>query len=94
MRITSVETGRRPVHLRLPFRTALREVKDFEVVTVSVRAEPYTFSKPATLADDVMPLTPPPIADTTSVPPACTIVPLANPLDPTTWLPPLPTVSE
>jgi L-alanine-DL-glutamate epimerase-like enolase superfamily enzyme len=39
MRITSVETGRRPVHLRLPFRTALREVKDFEVVTVSVRAE-------------------------------------------------------
>ena len=39
MRITSVETGRRPVHLRLPFRTALREVKDFEVVTVRVLAE-------------------------------------------------------
>ena len=39
MRITSVETGRRPVHLRSPFRTALREVKDFEVVTVTVLAE-------------------------------------------------------
>jgi L-alanine-DL-glutamate epimerase-like enolase superfamily enzyme len=39
MRITGVETGRRPVHLRSPFRTALREVKDFEVVTVSVLAE-------------------------------------------------------
>ncbi len=39
MRITGVETGRRPVRLRSPFRTALREVRDFDVVTVSVRAE-------------------------------------------------------
>jgi L-alanine-DL-glutamate epimerase-like enolase superfamily enzyme len=39
MRITGVETGRRPVHLRSPFRTALREVRDFDVVTISVLAE-------------------------------------------------------
>jgi L-alanine-DL-glutamate epimerase-like enolase superfamily enzyme len=37
MRITAVETGRRAVRLRSAFRTALREVTDFEVVTVSVR---------------------------------------------------------
>ncbi|MGA3220186.1 MAG: dipeptide epimerase, partial [Acidimicrobiales bacterium] len=39
MRITGVETGRRQVRLRSPFRTALREVRDFDVVTVSVRTE-------------------------------------------------------
>jgi L-alanine-DL-glutamate epimerase-like enolase superfamily enzyme len=39
MRITGVETGRRQVRLRLPFRTALREVTDFDVVTISVRTE-------------------------------------------------------
>ena len=36
MRITGVETGRRQVRLRAPFRTALREVRDFDVVTVAV----------------------------------------------------------
>jgi L-alanine-DL-glutamate epimerase-like enolase superfamily enzyme len=39
MRIEGVETGRRPVRLRAPFRTALREVRDFDVVTISVRTD-------------------------------------------------------
>ncbi len=39
MRITGVETGRRPVRLRAPFRTALREVRDLDLVTVSVQTD-------------------------------------------------------